>query len=354
MDDNEALLALARSCPMSAGITMFSDRAPDYFALSRAQSEKTHVAVIDDRQGKVAGTAMMAEFPEIFLDGEVAEALYAGDLKVRPDRRSGLLMVQLYSYLFDWSVHDFGSNLAFTTVMKNNPLMKAVVENRSSRVPKYHYVSTMRNYTVQYLFSKRPPKEIEVRCATPGDVAEMIPFWNRVQSDKQFAPYWTTERFTSQLARSPGLELSDYYLAFRNGRLTGLLAAWDQSPIKRMIVLKYNAPELRRMQRWYNPLASVLGLARMPGPEQAMPYFYATHLAAETAEDLAALYTAVYNATRDKRYLFISTMLDIRDPLNEALKNFFTRHVDIELYALEGRRRWSPTKDLAYFDPSLV
>lgn len=353
--DNRALIDLVRACPMKGSVEMYFDRAPDFFALCRLQGSGARVAVIDHAEpGRIAAAGAIASFPQLWVQGQIRQVAYACDLRVHPEARGGLALKRLYDFMTAWSL-DQGWDLGFTAIMKGNQAMAAVLAGKGGVVP-YHHVATMRNFTVQFLLRKRPPRSIEVRPATPGDIPDMVALWNRLQPYKQFAPVWTEADFARSLATHPGLAIDRYFLAFRENRLTGLLVAWNQEAFKRMVVLDYS-PEMLRMRRWYNPLARILRLCPIPEVGQAMPYFYATHLCAETATDLEALYVHVYNLHRNPRTLFFSTMLDVRDPLLPALDGFMTQHVDIEIYLMDphGRYRDEPFGSRpCYFDPAIV
>ncbi|MBM3273842.1 MAG: Rieske 2Fe-2S domain-containing protein [Candidatus Sericytochromatia bacterium] len=353
--DNQALIDLVRACPMKGSVEMYFDRAPDFFALCRLQGAGAKVAVVDDKvPGRIAAAGAIADFPAVYVDGKVRQAAYACDLRVHPELRGGLLVKRIYDFMSAHSA-EVGWDLGFTAIMKGNDAMAAVLEGKGAVVT-YRHMATMRNFTVQFLLRKRPPKGISVRPATEIDIPAMLDIWNRLQAGKHFAPVWTEASMRSLLDESRGLKIGDYSLAFRGDRLTGLLLAWRQEGFKRMVVLGFS-PEMQRMRRWYNPLARLLRLALIPGVGQAMPYFYATHPCAETADDLRALYVDVYNRHRNPETLFFSTMLDTRDPLLPALDGFTTQHVDIELYLLDPLGKFADLAASAkpcYFDPAIV
>lgn len=352
-DDNEALVELVRACPMHGAIEMYFDRGPDYFTLSRLQGTGAKVCVADDGD-RLAAAAAVSYYPEAFFDGSVRPLFYACDLRLHPERRKGRLVKRIYDFMTDYGVGE-GWDLGFTTVMAGNESMASVLQGKGSLLP-YHHVTTMRNLAIQFLLPRRSPGGVEIRPATLGDIPQMVAAWNRIQSGKQFAPVWSEAGFRAMLERSPGLDIANYYLAFREGRMTGLLAAWDQSAFKRMVVLGYS-PEMRRMRRWYNPLSRILGLAPMAEVGSAMPYLYAAQPCAETASDLKALLTRLYNDHRGRRHLFISAMVDTRDPLLSAFEGFMTQTVDIELFVMDPLRKWtghSFSERPAYFDHSLV
>lgn len=353
--DSGALVDLVRACPMKGSVEMFFDRAPDFFTLCRLQGDGARVAVIDDKvPGRIAAAGAIASFPQVYVQGQIRQAAYACDLRVHPGARSGLLVKRVYDFMTAWSLEQ-GWDLGFTAIMKDNEAMAAVLAGKGGVVP-YRHFATMRNFTVQFLLRKRPPRGITVRPATAADIPDMVALWNRLQQHKQFAPVWTEESFAERLSSHPGLAIDRYFLAFRGDRLTGLLATWNQEAFKRMVVLGYSAAMLK-MRRWYNPLARALRLAPIPAVGRAMPYFYATHLCAETAADLEALYVHIYNLHKNPGTLFFSTMLDVRDPLLPALDRFMTQHVDIELYIMDPQGRYEAEAFGArpcYFDPAIV
>jgi len=353
--DNQALIELARACPMQGAIDLYFDRSPDFFQLSALQGNGARVCVIEDVQpGLLAACAAVADYPRIYLNGEPRAARYACDLRIRPNRRRGLLLKRLYDFLTADSTAS-ESDLGFTTIMAGNQAMAPVLAGRGGLV-KYIHVATMRNYAVQLLMPKRESREVQVQRATRADLPEMVQFWNRIQAGKQFAPVWDEAGVKHQLEHTPGLDIGCYRLARRGGRLVGLCVAWNQSPFKRMIVLGY-APRLQRMQAWYNPLAPFIGRAQFPLRGRSLSYFYTTHLCAESAADLRALLVNIYNAHLSPGYLFTSIMIDVKDPLSAALKGFMSNHFDIELYAMDPDGQW---KDFpfgarpAYFDPAMV
>ena len=58
--DDEALRAIAASCPMEGDITLRVTREPDFFALNRLEGQEWRVGVAES-DGRVVGCAMAAE-----------------------------------------------------------------------------------------------------------------------------------------------------------------------------------------------------------------------------------------------------------------------------------------------------
>ncbi|MEB3188273.1 MAG: GNAT family N-acetyltransferase [bacterium] len=354
-EDNEALIDLVRQCPMQGDFHLFFDRSPDYFALSRIQGAGARVAVIEASEpGRLAAAAALASYPHCHVNGQVLPAFYACDLRVAPDQRRKGYVRRLHDFLTEWGVSQGGA-LGFMAVLAQNRAMDSILGGQQGRHI-YRPVGTMANFTVQFLLARRAIPGITIRRATERDVPEMVELWNRVNGAKQFAPRWSEKHVTAAIEQAPGLALDQYWLAYRQSRLVGLCATWDQSSFKRMTVLGYG-PTIRRIRPWYNLVSSGLGLAPIPQPGALLNYFYVTQICAETPRDLRALYTAIYNENRKKGYHFFDTMLDRQDPLISALNGFMAPSVDIRLFAMDPLERFGDqpldTRP-AYFDPSTV
>lgn len=350
-EDNAALAELVRACPMDGAFSLYFDRGPDYFALSRLQGEGSRVAVLEG-PGGIVGAAAIASFPEVFVGGAVRQAAYTSDLRLHPDARGGRALKRIYDFIGAAAAAE-GWDLGFTTVMAGNPAMRAVLEGKGG-VMRYRKVATMTNALIQFALPKRRVPGFSVRPAGLGDLPAMVAHWNRLQADKAFAPRWSAEGLMARAGAWPGWALENHRLVFAGERLVAQGLVWDQTAFKRMVVLGYS-PEMRRMKRWYNPLSRALGLARIPAPGEHLPYAYLTQVASESPEALRALYTAVYNEQRGPGCLFLSTMLDAKDPLTAAWEGFVTQRVAIELFAQDPHDRYGALEGaLAYFDPALV
>lgn len=354
-EDDAALVELVRNCPMNGAIALYFDRAPSFFTLSRLQGEGARVCVVDHPAGgKLAGSAAVARMPEVFVNGEARQVFYACDLRIAPDMRGGRMLKRLYDFLTDWGVAQ-GFDLGVTTVMRGNAAMAGVLAGKGGLLP-YHHLATMRNYTLQTVLPPWHRSRLALRNATPDDLPAMVALWNRLQAGRQFAPRWSEAGLRRRLATSPGLSIDHYVLAFSGSELVGLVLAWDQAAFKRMVVTGFS-PAMARMRRWYNPLARLVGAAPIPGTGASLPYVYATQPCAETPDVLRALYCRVLAEARSQGRLFVSTMLDVRDPQTAAVEGLLTQHVDIDLYAMDPLRRWRQADfdgRPAYFDPSLV
>jgi len=153
-----------------------------------------------------------------------------------------------------------------------------------------------------------------------GEVAGCL---ERNRRRYQVAPRFSAADLQSP-ERSRGLEPGDFFLAVVDTEVVGTLALWDQSGFKQVVVQGY-APRLARWRPWMNRLAPVLGTPRLPGPGQALPHAYLSHLAVDEddLEIFQALVEAAYAEARVRRYVYVVTGLAARHPWRPWLEKRF-------------------------------
>lgn len=329
--DNDALRAIAASCPMEGDIALAVTREPDFFQLNRLEGERWRVGIAEV-EGRVVGCVMAARRPA-YVHGEPRQTLYAGDLKVDPAVRGRGVADALSA----WAREVF-SGMAdadapiLMTILGGNRAMERRTKGRGG-MPHFKRFATIRVFSIPLLVPRAfADAHLHISPAAADDVEEMMALWHRVSPRRQFAPELTPDRFASWLAIAPGLELSDYRLARdRTGRLVGFLAWWDQARFKQLRVLRYS-PRLRLARAVVNRVASVTGGVPLPDVGAVLRYRTAVHVCVETPGVLRTLLRSGHRELRQDRYAFATIGLDVRDPLCNALEGFFAQPTDVNAH----------------------
>ena len=165
---------------------------------------------------------------------------------------------------------------------------------------------------------------------------------------------WDEASFRARLAATPALGIEDYRLAFRGGRLTGLVAAWDAFPMKQVRLLSLT-PALATLRAAYNPVARALGRTALPRDGEHLRFVYGSQPCAEEPVDLRALLVHLHAERSGGPHVYVDLSLDVRDPLGGALAGFWRSSVDFDVSLLT----WGgadPPRDRRpiYFDVSFV
>jgi GNAT superfamily N-acetyltransferase len=332
-DDNDALRAIAASCPMEGDIALAVTREPDFFQLNRLEGQQWRVGVAE-AEGRIVGCVMAAE-RVAYLHGEARRTLYAGDLKVDPGMRGR----GVADALSEWARDAFaamGGNDApiLMTILGGNRAMERRTRGKGG-MPRFKRFAMIRVFSIPLLVPRTfADAQLRVSPATAEDVEEMIALWCRIAPTRQFAPELTQDSFTHWLTSAPGLELSDYRLARnRAGRLVGFLAWWDQARFKQLRVLRYS-PRLRVARAIVNRVASITGGVPLPDVGAALRYRTALHVCVPSRSPrvLRALLRASHSELRQARYAFANIGLDVRDPLCAALDGLFAQPTDVNAH----------------------
>lgn len=347
--DGEALLALNLACPAEGELALTFDRSPDFFALPRLLGAGSRHAVIDAPEGGLRACGALATFEGMHLGGEVRRLMYAYDLRVHPSARKGLALKRIYDFLTAWGQEE-GCALGFTTVMAGNGAMVPVLQGKGGLVP-YRHVATMCNATLMVVGPRWPEWGVRVRPAQEADVEAMAAAWLAWNGAKAFAPAWGVEALAEDLRAGPG----QWWLSFRGGRLVGMAHRWDQRGMKRLLVHRWPA-STQSWRPWYNRVAPWLGGGRLPQEGEAMPYVYLTRTAAADPGALRALYVALLHEALGQGLVYLSTMLDAKDPLRAAWRGLPHQSTAIELFALDPQGLWREewARGPAHFDPAWV
>ena len=331
--DDEALRAIAASCPMEGDITLRVTREPDFFALNRLEGQEWRLGVAE-ADGRVVGCVMAAE-RVAYLHGVERRTLYAGDLKVHP-RMRGAGVADALSQWVARALCDMGGSSApiLLTILAGNNAMERRTSGRGG-MPNFVRFATIRAFSIPLLFPRRFTETgLRVAVATLRDIEEMAQLWERVAPTRQLAPVYTADTLERWIAGAPGLDISSYRLARDvTGRLVGFIAWWDQTPFKQAHVLRYS-PRLLAARVVLNGLASVTSDVRLPDAGAKLTYCTAFHVCVpgDSPDILRALVRSSYSELRAARYAFATIGLDERDPLCTALGGLFAQPTDVNAY----------------------
>ena len=330
-EDNDALRAIAASCPMEGDISVSVTREPDFFQLNRLEGERWRVGVAEV-DGRVVGCVMAAE-RLAYVHGDLRRTLYAGDLKVSPAVRGRGVADALSVWAREALANMAGADAPILmTILRGNRAMESRTKGRGG-MPRFRRFATIRVFAIPLLVPRTfAHAQLQIAAAGAADVGEMVALWKRIAPTRQFAPELTRDGFANWFAMAPGLELSDYRLARdRSGRLVGFLAWWDQARFKQLRVLRYS-PRLRIARAVVNRVASVTGGVPLPEVGQVLRYRTAVHVCSERPAVLRALLRAGHRELRQARYAFATIGLDVRDPLCNALDGFFAQPTNVNAH----------------------
>jgi predicted N-acetyltransferase YhbS len=328
--DNEPLLGLCREAPMRGVVSAYVDRAPDFFRFSRLQGEHSRVWAAE-REGRLLGCVAQATRRARHRGREI-QVVYGGDLKVHPRARGERLGVRLSQHVIQQG-QQVGAEVAEGVVIHGNDPATAVVDLVGEGVPVAHagHVSL---YQIPPVLPYRAAPGYHVRRAEPADRPALLEVLRASYRDYAFAPVFDERWLDRELGGDPSFDLSSFRVAERNGRIVAAAAFWDQHPLRRTVVLRFNrvgnamVPALRAAR----PL---LGLPRLPRPGDPLRYVFLRFPAALPGHVRglgALLRTELAALRRGGRHHFVWASFHQADPLQDALRWLFKIRMQVHLF----------------------
>lgn len=357
-EDGPALLTINRACPIEANLTFFFDRAPSFFAWPDAVFDAYEYLGLyseDDLIGYgLVGT----------LDGWVGDGwgsyMYGGDLRILPGWRGAGLAKRIIREFIERLPP--GRRVAFMLVKEGNVPAAELIEPRRWAEPRVVHRGLCRFEAANVILLRGagPAEHCRVRRARTADLEAMADLIERALAGRLFAPRYDAERLARDAQVIPGLDLDHYFLAERGGRLVGMLAAWDEGPLRRTTLLDYDLAG-QALRAAYKAASFFLrSAAPLPDPGQSFRTLTTTRVAIADRDPgvLQDLLRAVVNEHLGSGYHMLHVGFAGDDPLRAALKPFFVQRFASQIYLVAERGAypsvWPPGHEDPYLDLAII
>jgi len=357
-EDAPALLTINRACPIEANFTFFFDRAPDFFAWPDAVFDEHEYAGVYS-EDRLIGYGLCGT-----LEGWVGDGwgpfVYGGDLRVLPEWRGAGLAKRIIMEFIDRL--PAGRRVAFMLVKEGNVPAAELIEPRRWQEPRVVHRGLCRFEAANLILlrSAGRPQRCRVRRARAADLEAMADLIARSLAGRLFAPRYDAERLARDAQRVPGLDLDHYFLAERDGKLVGMLAAWDEGPLRRTTLLEYDLAG-QALRTAYRAASLLLrSAAPLPEPGESFRTLTATRVAIADRDPgvLEDLLHEVVNEHLGSGYHMLHVGFAGDDPLRAALKPFFVQRFPSQIYLVAERGAyptvWPPGHEDPYIDLAII
>jgi hypothetical protein len=332
--DAAALDAVNLACPIEAGFSFVFDRRPDFFAWPDAVFERaTYVGAF--RGERLVGYALCG-VTRGFTGAGVTPFFYVGDWRVLPELRGAGLALKLALAHIERRPAD--CRLGFFLIKEGNRAAEAFMRP-DRRLPLFAFRPLCRLDAVNVLLLRLPPPpgRARVRLAVPSDHAAVAALVRRELGARLFGP-----PPPAALAPAPPT-----WVAERDGRIVGTVAAWDEGDLRRTRVLRYPlAGRLLRAAYEAGRLA-YRGAATLPAAGEAFRALTLTRLAVDGRDPvvLADLLGAIAREARPRGYHMLHVGFTAGDPLAAATRGFLVQRFRSRVFLLQQRDGAGPAAE---------
>ena len=322
------MLEVLREAPIDArGLRICFDRDPDIFLAPELTSE--HVEWAGFFHGtELLGFAMLS-YRNVYVNGLSRTVMYYGNAHVKKaGRRKGFLYKTSDFFLRDTYNK---ANLGYAVVMKKNEAAERFIGKRKWEYPNHPFskiVSDLKVINIMLTFRKKESSEYLVRKATMMDVDSIVSLIREEHSKRLFAPVMDKTIFLKNLEKRPNFDISNYYVAEKEGKTVGVCASWDTGIFKQNVIVRYGR-RLKMIKIFHTIFARLFDLPRLPKEGEALRDVTVIEYAAKerNPDILEALLLKIYNEYRVRKYnmLIIGSCSD--DPILNATQNFYNHSV---------------------------
>jgi hypothetical protein len=264
------LRALVRATPLGGAIETTLRREPDYF--HGAVVEGPFHQVLAARSGASDEIVAMAtrSVRNRFVDGAEMPVGYLGGLRVREDARKGLVLARGFQKLRQ--MHEDGrTDFYLTTVTYGNTAAVDALTKRRAGLPDYHELGRYLTFILPtHCWKTAPPvPSLSIRSPSESELPELVSFLNQEGQHRLFFPALEVDDFLQKTSTYRDLRLDQIFCAWRDDRIVGTLAGWDQSAFKQSHIERYHG-HWKWSRHVYNLAARCLHLPRFPRPGDAL------------------------------------------------------------------------------------
>jgi hypothetical protein len=339
--DDAARRALLAGVAMNAELSLSVVRAPTVDAMYALHASAWESWVVAPADGGVEGMGSVL-VRDGYLDGPpgtVGQVGYLGDLRFSPRAEGRQLLDRAYGPILRDMRERHGCEYYLTAILASNTRARRALTVQTARAarrgrPRYTLLREFDIRSLHLLLPRRRERSpVAVRRAMPGDVPMVAALLDEDARRRPFGYPMPESELRRRLATWPGLSIASFHLAEQAGRVVGVVAPWDASPVKQTVVAGYGR-SMARIRFAHDVGARLLGRPLLPRPGEPFRYQYLTHLAVPSDDPrvLRALLASVHASARREGFHFLGACAPLGDPLNAAYRGFLTTDLRAELY----------------------
>ena len=330
-NDDADLRTLLRESVVPGSVSVAFTREPSYFdAESLAGSED--ITIISRHNGSLSGMARCS-INSLYRNGEIQRIGYLGELRVLPGApASPRLLREGYKKMAQEtsgkSVDGF-----FTSIGVDNARARTVLE-QGTRIglPRYRPLASLVTILIP-VPRNMGEKPSGLKIAGNQDKLLELLFFLRQQAKQVHLSMTWDELQLSALAKQ-GVNLSDFDIIHRDGKIVGAALVWDQRAFRQTVIDRYHGIT-RGVRPFFNTLQVLRGRPILPAPGSIMALGAILGAAVSDLSTWPSLLKALLLSARSKGLSWLSLSSDARDPRVPLLRKLVSsREYHTTLYSV--------------------
>lgn len=329
LSDNSKLLSLVEKTPQQGLVVLNFERSPNFFHGSNVSTQEPFVTLAQDEKTGEAVAVYSNGKRDVFYNGQVKSLRYVSDLRIAKNHRGkGLVRKLIEESQAEMKPGEYSQMV----ILKENAASLISVASGRNGLATFYPMGTLTTYLISTVYDFSSSSNYDVRPATQSDIPEMQALFDREAANKQFYPAYDFSKIGCD-DYYRGLDISDYYLAIKDGAIVGILGTWKQNIFKQTRVIEYPF-WMRFLRPYYNLWTRYFGGFPLPLKSEVAEYVSLhTIISKDNSTDImSCLLTNVRKVMSKKGEDTMIMGFTDSDPLSKSLKGFVYKTMESNHY----------------------
>lgn len=236
--DDAGIVELMSKVVMPGKIAMSYCYKPSFFSALEAEGHNVKV-VVGEQAGIIVGVGTITT-RKVYLQGNPIEIGYLASLRLTPELRGGPLLARGY-HLFQ-ELHRKELRLPFylTSIMRSNSAIRSVLTSGKGGLPDYRFLAGYKTAVLPVLRKYAPQRGFTMVRGDEAGIDAVFTCFERYGRKKNFFTVYEREDWLNSKGMLKGMRPEDFIVAFSGPVPVGVVALWDQSSYKKLVVRDFS------------------------------------------------------------------------------------------------------------------
>lgn len=347
---NKEMLSILAASPVNAGgLSLYFDKSPDIFEISRMKYPVSeHLGFFTGEMLKGFGSL---GYNDAMVKGQKENVFTFYNLYLLPESR-GKQVPYLAIKEFIKSAQG-NANYGISVTMKGNRSAESYIGRQiGGWMPPTRVIDELIIKSMLFAFPKKNETNYRIRNARLEDIPDIVKLLKGEHEQRDFGLIFSEDSFQPSLEKR-GLKIENYFVAIdRNGAIKGVCLAWDCSSFRQTRVLKFS-PKFYSSLIAYKALEKLLPLTPFPKSGESFRELTITDYAVTNRDPIImhALLSEIYRRHHNQGYHFMNWGSCRSDNLLKAVKGFWYKNINSRIiFTSIDQKRYNIKTQLPYID----
>jgi len=332
-DDDSAIRRLLRDNPMPGEISISFQREPNYFHGTQiAGAEDQTILAFQKNRLVCVGRC---SFRDRCVNGAIRRVGYLSDLRLDSSVQGRFDILRRGYQFFRELQLDNPADFYFTSISAENARSIRFLERGLPGMPRYERLADFVTLLIPVPRRARQLKQlrekassrlksanIEVVAGSDRHIYALVDVLNSQAKRFNLSATWSDEQISAM--QQHGLDLPQFSMFARSGKIVGCAALWDQRSFKQTVIRGYSR-RLSLLRPLLNLGADVFGSTRLPPAGSALAHGFLSPLAVPLDDQpaLRAMVESSLLAAASRRLEYLTLGFAATDPRLAVVRNHF-------------------------------